>query len=219
MSMRSQQVYERIAASHVVAGIRGHFPPEIALQITGILMDHAISIFEFTMNSTEPLAAMQAVKQRYGNDVVVGMGTVLDVDVARQALDAGADFVVSPAFQPDVVKYVHDAGVMMAPGVITPSEAVAAWSMGVPMLKLFPIGSLGVDYFKAIFGPLNHMRFMCNGGINPENTRDLLKAGAVAVGMAGWLTGDGRMSAETMHQRARQLMSAVSAATGEPRVV
>lgn len=211
--MNSQQAYDWIHQTHVMAGMRGAFPPDTAVQTTELLMEHGISVFELTMNSTQPVQAMKAVKKALGDDALVGMGTVLDVDVAHKVLDAGADFIVSPVFQPDVVRTVLEADVMMAPGVATPSEAMAAWEMGVKLLKLFPIGTLGVDHFKAMFGPLNHLPFMCNGGMHAENAQQFLEAGAVAVGMAGWLTGDGSMTVETMHRRARQLMAGVHHAT------
>ena len=137
-----------------------------------------------------------------GDEACVGMGTVLDVDSANAVLDAGADFIVSPAFQPDVVRAVMERGVLMGPGVATSSEAVAAWDMGVKLIKLFPIGALGIDYFKAMFGPLKHMTFMCNGAMNDQNARAFIQAGAVACGMGGWLVGDGAWSASRLRSRA-----------------
>ena len=155
---------------------------------------------------------MRAVKDEFGAAVCVGMGTVLDLDSAKAALDAGADFVVSPAFQPEIVRAVMDRGVLMGPGVATPSEAVAAWDMGVKLLKLFPIGALGIDYFTAIFGPLRHMTFMCNGAIDDQNAREFIGAGAVACGMGGWLVGDGTWSKSRLRSRARILVNAVRSA-------
>lgn len=213
--MQAQQVLDWFAQTKVIAGMRGDFPPEVALRVTAVMMEHGITAFEFTLNSTQPLEAMQAVKQEYGDNACVGMGTVLDVDAAKRVLDSGADFVVSPAFQPHVVQVVQDAGILMAPGVVTPSEAVAAWEMGVPILKIFPIGSLGLDYFKAIYGPLNHIKFMCNGGMNAQNAVDFLKAGAVACGMAGWLTGDGHTAEDSLRSRAAQMREAVRIVNGE----
>ena len=172
-----------IKSGGIVAGMRGAFPPDVALQVSEVLMNEGITVFEMMMNSEEPIAAMAALKAEYGDEATVGMGTVLDVESASRALDAGADFVVSPAFQPDVVRAVMARGVLMGPGVATPSEAVAAWGMGVPLIKLFPIGALGIDYFTAIFGPLKHMSFMCNGAMNDQNARDMIRAGAVACGI------------------------------------
>ena len=214
--MYSQDALNIIKSSGIVAGMRGAFPPEIALRVSEVLMQEGINVFEMMMNSESPIPAMQAVKAEYGDDACVGMGTALDVDAAVAALDAGADFVVSPAFQPDVVEVVLERGVLMGPGVATPSEAVAAWEMGVPLLKLFPIGALGIDYFEAMFGPLKHMTFMCNGAMNDQNARVFLQAGAVACGMGGWLVGDGTWSKSQLRSRARILVNAVRSARAGP---
>ena len=209
-----QQVLEQITETGVMIAMRGAFPPETALEVTEAMYAEGIDIFEFTMNSEQPLAAMQAVKDVYGDSACVGMGTVLDVDTAKQVLDAGADFVVSPVFTPDVVRYVRDAGVMVAPGVMTPTEAANAWALDVPLLKLFPMGPVGVDYFRALAAPLNHMRFICNGGMTPDNVGDFLQAGASACGVSGWLTGNGNDTPDAIRARSKALMGAVKRARG-----
>ena len=210
--MDSQRALETIKAGGIVAGMRGAFPPNVALQISDTLMSEGINAFELMMNSQEPIAAMQALKAEYGEDACVGMGTVLDVDTAHEVIDAGADFVVSPAFQPDVVRAVLSRDVLIGPGVATPSEAVAAWDMGVKLLKLFPIGALGIEYYRAMFGPLKHMTFMCNGAIDDQNAREFIAAGAVACGMGAWLVGDGAWSKSQLRSRARILLNAVASA-------
>lgn len=210
MTMSSQHAYQFVADSGIIAGFRGAFPADIALKTCSILLEEEINCFEFTMNSQDPIEAMQAVKVEFGDDVCVGMGTVLDVATAEQVMDAGADFVVSPAFQPNVVQVVLDRDLLMAPGITTPSEAVAAWSMGVKLLKFFPVGALGIDYFKAVYGPLNHMKFMCNGAMNDENAREFIQAGATAAGMGGWLTGDGTWTDSRLRSRARILVNAIA---------
>ena len=212
--MDSAVALNHIKSSGIVAGMRGAFPPEVALAVAEVLMTEGINVFEMMMNSDEPIAAMAAVKAEFGAEACVGMGTVLDVESAHRVLDAGADFVVSPAFQPDVVTAVMARGVLMGPGVATPSEAVAAWDMGVPLIKLFPIGALGIDYFAAIFGPLKHMTFMCNGAINDQNARKFILAGAVACGMGAWLVGDGTWSKSQLRSRARILVNAVRSVKG-----
>ena len=216
--MKSTSVYQMIADSGLMAGMRGNFPPEVALRVAEVLVAEGITVFEFTLNSVQAVEAMQAVKAEYGDAVASGMGTVLDVENARRILDAGADFIVAPSFNAAVVQTVLEAGVFIAPGVITPTECVDAWALGVPMLKIFPIGSLGLDYFKAVRGPLDHMKFMANGGIEPETTRAFIKAGAVACGAASWLTGKGDMPVEMIRQRAKQLVTAVAEGrSSEPR--
>lgn len=208
-AMNAESALRAITATRIVAGMRGDFPPDVALRTSQALMGEGIRCFEMLMNSQQPIAAMQALKAEYGDAACVGMGTVLSAEAARQALDAGADFIVSPAFQPEVVQVALDGAALVAPGVATATEAVAAWQMGLPLLKLFPIGALGVDYFAAIFGPLGHMRFMCNGAMNDQNARELIQAGAVAVGMGGWLVGDGSWGKSRLRSRARILVNAV----------
>jgi 2-dehydro-3-deoxyphosphogluconate aldolase/(4S)-4-hydroxy-2-oxoglutarate aldolase len=203
-----------IEVGGVMVGMRGAFPPDVALATAEAMMQEGLNVFELTMNSQQPIEAMRAIKQRYGETAVVGMGTVLSVEDARHVLDAGADFVVSPAFQPEVVTYVQAQGVLMLPGVTTPSECVAAWGLGVPMLKLFPIGALGLEYFKAIYGPLNHMKFMCNGAMTAENAQQFLQAGALAVGMGPWLVGDGTWTDSRLRSRAQLLKNAVAVGRG-----
>lgn len=207
--MTSQEALEAITRSGIVAGMRGAFPPEVALRVSEVLMNEGINVFEMLMNSEQPIAAMQALKNEYGAEACVGMGTALSVDDAEAAMDAGADFIVSPAFQPQVVKAVMARDVLMGPGVATPSEAVAAWDMGAQLIKLFPVGAMGIEYFDAMFGPLGHMRFMCNGAMNDQNAREFMRAGAVACGMGGWLVGDGTWSRSRLRSRARILVNAV----------
>jgi len=203
--MNTETTYGMIERSAFMAGMRGDFPPENALKVTSVLMEAGLNVFEFTMNSPQAIEAMQAVKREFGADACSGMGTVLDEVTAKRVLDAGADFIVSPAFNRGVVLAAQAADVLVAPGVITPTECVDAWAMGVKLLKIFPIGPLGLDYFKAIRGPLNHIKFMCNGGTSDSNVGDFLKAGAVACGMANWLTGDGHMPLEMIGKRAHIL--------------
>lgn len=207
--MNTQNAYDMIERCGLMAGMRGNFPPEIALPIASVLVEEGINVFELTMNSVQAIESMQAIKREFGDAVVSGMGTVLDSETATRVLDAAPDFIVSPAFSPAVVKAAQNADVMVAPGVITPTEAVDAWAMSVKLLKIFPIGPLGLDYFKAVRAPLDHIKFMCNGGTNDVTVREFIGAGAVACGMANWLTGDGTTSLDTIRHRARTLRQIV----------
>ncbi len=219
--MDAQTAFDRIAQSGLMGGMRGHFPPDVALKYVQAMLDGGqIDVLEFTMNSEQPIEAMQAAKKEYGDAVVSGMGTVLDAEAAKRVLDAGADFIVAPSFSREVVALAQQAGVLVVPGVITPTECVDAWATGVKLLKIFPIGSLGLDYFKSVRGPLSHMKFMCNGGMTDQNVADFLRAGATACGMAAWLTGDGSMPPERVAQRARVLREKVkSVRSGQPEHV
>ncbi len=213
--MNPQLACDMIARGALLAGMRGHFPPEIALPLVEVLVDEGICALEFTMNSTRPLEALQAAKKAFGDRIVAGMGTILDPDTAKRALDAGADFVIAPSFQRATVEAVHAAGALMIPGVITPTEAVDAWQMGCRMLKIFPIGSLGLDYFKAVRAPLNQIPFLCNGGMTDKTIADYLRAGAVGCGLLGYLTGDGTWPLDKVRERARLLVGIVAAVRAE----
>jgi len=213
--MNANEAYAEIERTGLMAGMRGNFHPENALRVTEVLLRSDINVFELTMNSVQPLEAMTAVKRAYGDSAVVGMGTALNEDMARRALDAGADFVVAPSFDAGMVAATQAANVLAIPGVMTPTEIVNAWSMGVKLLKIFPIGDLGVQYFKSIRGPLDHVRFICNGGMNDQNVGAFLEAGAVACGMAAWLTGDGSMALDVIERRAALLREIVTRTRAE----
>jgi 2-dehydro-3-deoxyphosphogluconate aldolase/(4S)-4-hydroxy-2-oxoglutarate aldolase len=211
--------YDHIERCGIMAALRGSFPPDKALPVCEMLFTGGITVFEFTYNSERAVEAMVAVKNAYGDQACVGMGTVLDVATAERVIAEGADFVVSPGFQPEVVRVVNEAGILMAPGCLTPTEILAAWAMDVRLIKLFPIGALGVDHFRQLRGPLNHIKFMCNGGTNDTNVGDFIAAGAVACGLGSWLTGDGAMPLETISQRAHQLRHIVDHARAGTRAL
>ena len=213
--MDTSTAFARIEQCGVVVVLRGSFPPESAPSVVETLIEAGLDVVEFTTNSAQALEAMQAVRAAFGADICAGMGTVLDADSARRALDAGADFMVAPSFSPAVVAAAQAADRLIAPGVITPTECVEAWALGVRLLKLFPIGSLGLDYFKTLRGPLNHMTFMCNGSVDDANAGDFIRAGAVACG-TGWPVGDGTWPLARVAERARRLRSVVDAARGVP---
>jgi 2-dehydro-3-deoxyphosphogluconate aldolase/(4S)-4-hydroxy-2-oxoglutarate aldolase len=214
--MQPQTAYDHVARTGLMAGMRGHFAPDVALAVTEVLFDAGIAAFEFTMNSVQPLEAMQAVKRALGDSAACGMGTVLDAEMAGRVLDTGADFIVAPTLNHGVREKAQAANVLWVPGVITPTEAQDAYAGGAKLVKIFPIGTLGVEYFKAVRGPLDHIPFICNGGMSDKNVGEFLRAGAVACGMANWLTGDGTWALETIRQRAQRLVDIVAETRGEP---
>lgn len=215
--MTPEAVLQRIQRNGLVAALRGAFPPEVAVRASEPAIRNGVTIIELTMNSERPIEAMQAVKRAFGDGAVVGMGTVLNAEMAARALDAGAEFIVSPAFDRGMLSAGQKAGVLAIPGVLTPTEAVAAIEAGAPLLKVFPVGPLGVEYFKALRGPLNQVPMMANGGTTDANIGDFMRAGAAACGMGSWLTGDGTWPPDEIASRARRLVElVVSARTRTP---
>ena len=115
--------------------------------------------------------------------MIVGAGTVLDAETARQVILAGARFVVSPVFRPDVIEIGHRHDVAVMPGCFTPTEILTAWDAGADVVKVFPATALGPGYFKDIRGPLPQLRLMPTGGVTRENAGEWIAAGAVAIGV------------------------------------
>jgi 2-dehydro-3-deoxyphosphogluconate aldolase/(4S)-4-hydroxy-2-oxoglutarate aldolase len=170
----------------IVAIIRGAAPQHIDATADA-LVNGGIRLLEVTLNTENALQAISRWRERFAGQVYLGAGTVLDVDMAQQSLDAGAQFLISPNLDEDVVRLGKDNGVDVWPGVMTPTEIVRAWKAGANAVKVFPSATLGPKYFKEVRGPLSQIPFIATGGINLENMMGFLRAGAVAVGVGGSL--------------------------------
>jgi 2-dehydro-3-deoxyphosphogluconate aldolase / (4S)-4-hydroxy-2-oxoglutarate aldolase len=119
-------------------------------------------------------------------DLAVGAGTVLDADMARQCIDAGARFLTSPGFVPEVVAYARKVDVVVLPGALTPTEVIAAWKAGSDFVKIFPTGHVGgVQYLRALKVPLPQIPLIATGGVNQLTASDFILAGATAIGVGG----------------------------------
>jgi 2-dehydro-3-deoxyphosphogluconate aldolase/(4S)-4-hydroxy-2-oxoglutarate aldolase len=195
-----------------MAALRGGFEAKKAIDVCEVLHANGIDILEFTTNSRDPINTMKAVKQHFKDRALVCMGTVLSPEVADEVLDAGADFILSPGTKLDVVRTAHARDRLICAGVFTATECIAAWENDVRLLKLFPVGPVGVNYFKAIRGPLNNMNFLCDGGMNLENVGQFLAAGAFACGLVDALTGDGTEPLSEIDRRAKLLQRNIAEA-------
>ncbi len=139
---------------------------------------------------------------------LVGAGTVLSIGAARRAVDAGARFIVSPHTDAELISWCALGGVPCYPGALSPTEIHTAWSAGASAVKLFPAAAVGTGYLKQIAGPFPDIPFVPTGGVSAETAGDWIAAGAVAVGMGGWLIGDGEPAGIT--ERSKQVAAAVS---------
>lgn len=208
--MDAQTALNRIRTVGIVAVLRGNFPPEPAAAVCEVLIREGVTAIELTRNSTGWPESLPALRKAFGDDALVGAGTLLNHVHVREAIDCGAQFVVAPSLDAGSVSTAHAAGLLMAPGVATPSEAVQAAALGCKLIKFFPAGPLGVSYFKTMRGPLNDFNFICNGGINAENIGAFLRAGAVACGVGGdALAGDGSRPVEEIRAAAARLVAEV----------
>jgi len=149
------------------------------------LADGGIVFLEVTLNTDGALGMISRFREKYEGRMRIGAGTVLDIGQAKEAVAAGAEYIISPNLDEEVVYYGVEQGVAVWPGTMTPSEIVRAYKAGASAVKVFPMGSLGINYLKEIRAPLDHIPMIGTGGVNLSNIRSVLEAGAVAVGLGG----------------------------------
>jgi 2-dehydro-3-deoxyphosphogluconate aldolase/(4S)-4-hydroxy-2-oxoglutarate aldolase len=168
-----------------------------------------MTAIEVTMDSDDPLGQLAAIRARVP-DVMVGVGTVLTLDEAQEAVAAGAAFVVSPHFDEVIVRYCIDEELPVIPGAATPTEILQAWRAGAALVKVFPAGPLGVAYVRAVTDAIKSVALMVTGGITETNLSSFLAAGASAATMGSWLFSTEALASGEMtliESNARRLVS------------
>ncbi|MBZ5513805.1 MAG: bifunctional 4-hydroxy-2-oxoglutarate aldolase/2-dehydro-3-deoxy-phosphogluconate aldolase [Acidobacteriia bacterium] len=161
---------------------------EDALKAAEAIIAGEIGIAEITMTVPNALRVMETVAARYGDQVLLGAGTILDPESCRAALLAGAEFIVTPSLNLRVIEVARRYSKPIFPGALTPTEVVTAWQAGADMVKIFPAGPVGgPKYIRALKGPLPHVEMVPTGGVNLETTPEFIKAGAAAVAVGGEL--------------------------------
>ncbi len=172
---------------HRFIAILRHIPAHTIEGVTRALYEGGIRIIEVTFNPSNPntvndtKAIIQTIKKMYGEEISVGAGTVINVDFARAAWEAGAEFIVSPCTKESVISFTKEHGMLSIPGAYTPTEIVNAYDMGADIVKVFPVAPNEVGYLKNVMSPLSHIPFIPTGGINPDTVEAFLSTGAVAV--------------------------------------
>ena len=177
----------------VIAIIRG-YAPDVCLRLAEAYAQGGLGLVEVTFNQKAPetwkdtAAAIAAIRARFAGVLRVGAGTVLTAEQLTLCERAGGEYMITPNVNVELVRDCVRRGLVAMPGVLTPSEAVAAFDAGASFVKIFPAGSLGPGYVKALAAPLAHIPFLAVGGISPDNAADFLRAGCVGVGVGGNLT-------------------------------
>jgi 2-dehydro-3-deoxyphosphogluconate aldolase/(4S)-4-hydroxy-2-oxoglutarate aldolase len=178
-------ILDNLNKEKIMAMIRGLHPTTTDLTVDA-LVEGGIRFVEVTTNTEGAYPLVSRLRKEYGDTLYVGMGTVLDVSMAKQAIDAGAQFIVSPNLDIEVIEYGIRHQIDVYPGVMTPTEIVNASKAGAKAVKVFPMGSLGgPSYLKEIRAPLNHISMIASGSVGIHNLREIIAAGAFAVGMGG----------------------------------
>jgi len=201
-----------IKQSGLIAILRGGFTIDDMIRIGEALATGGVTVMEVTLNSTHALAALPKLREQFNMAMLIGAGTVRDVLQTRQAIESGAQFIVSPNFDSDSVAYslLHD--VLHLPGVLTATEAQTAFAAGCRMLKLFPADTVGPAYLKALRAPLNDIDFVPTGGVSLDNIAAYAMAGAAAVGMGSQLVSGPSQSSADLSAKADALIAAWQAA-------
>jgi 2-dehydro-3-deoxyphosphogluconate aldolase/(4S)-4-hydroxy-2-oxoglutarate aldolase len=185
--MTREQVRSRVLEVGIVPVVRASSAKQ-AIAAAVAVAAGGISIVEVTMTVPGALDAITQLVKTLGKEVIVGAGTVLDAEAARQCFDAGAEFLVSPGLDLGTVKAANQAGKLIMAGALTPTEVITAWKGGADFVKVFPASAVGgASYLKALRGPLPQIPLVPTGGVNLNTAADFLKAGASALGIGGEL--------------------------------
>jgi 2-dehydro-3-deoxyphosphogluconate aldolase/(4S)-4-hydroxy-2-oxoglutarate aldolase len=181
VDMNKSEIIRRILDPGIVAIIRADNSAQL-VDATQALIDGGVTSVEVTMTTPNALQVIRETTQKFGDKLLMGVGTVLDDVTARLAMEAGAQFVVTPVFRADVVTICRRYGKPVMSGAFTPTEALIAHEAGSDFIKIFPAEGLGPTYMKSILAPLPQLEIIPTGGVTAQNCGEFIKAGCVAVG-------------------------------------
>jgi len=183
-----EKVIEAVKDNKVVAILR-RVPERALVAAAEALRAGGINMVEVTYDQGDPShmentrRALETLRGEFGSRLWLGAGTVLTGDQVKNAADAGAQYVISPNVDKEVIEAAVSLGLVSIPGAFTPTEITRAYHLGADFVKLFPASELGLSYLKALKGPLGHIPLIAVGGVNADNAAGFFKAGVVAVGV------------------------------------
>lgn len=181
--MNKSEVLKQIKDTGVIPVVRATTADE-AMRAIDAIREGGISVLEITMTVPGAVGVIEQVAARFGNDALVGAGTVLDAETAKACIAAGAQFIVSPALNMDTIAFCREQDVAVMPGALTPTEVLQAWNAGADFVKVFPAGAVGgASYLKALKAPLPQIELVPTGGVSLKTAADFIKAGAAALGV------------------------------------
>jgi 2-dehydro-3-deoxyphosphogluconate aldolase/(4S)-4-hydroxy-2-oxoglutarate aldolase len=196
----------------IIAIIRG-VQPGTVLPIAYALHEGGINLLEITLNSPDALSSINKIATQLGSHVFVGAGTVLDAEMAKEAINAGAQFIISPSLDLETIYATKQGGAISIPGAFTATEILSAHKNGGDIIKVFP-ASIGPTYFKDLLGPFPHIPLMPTGGVNLTNIQEFQKAGAVAFGVGSALVDPSQKITDAylkeLIEKARKYVAAVN---------
>lgn len=186
--MKRQEIVKIIKQEKIVAIVRMKEQLEVSTFLKS-LIDGGLKVLEITSNTPGFCEEITNAKNLYANkDILIGAGTVTSAAIAKEAIEAGAQFLVTPNTNIEVIQIAHKSDIPVLMGAVTPTEICVAVENGADIVKLFPAGNLGIDYFKSVKAPLDKVDFFVVGGINLFNIEDWMEAGAAGFGLGSVLT-------------------------------
>src|SRR5438874_4816961 len=201
--MSKEADLRRVLDCGIVAVVRS--PDSLQLvEAARALADGGVTVVEITMTVPDALDVLREVRLALGERLLLGAGTILDPETARAALLAGAEYLVAPTLNLDVIRLCQRYDKLVMPGAFTPTEILAAWEAGADIVKVFPADVVGPAFFKAMRGPLPQVRLMPTGGVDLTTAASFLQAGACCLGVGGQLV-EPKAVAEGNFDRIREL--------------
>jgi 2-dehydro-3-deoxyphosphogluconate aldolase/(4S)-4-hydroxy-2-oxoglutarate aldolase len=181
--MSKDEVISRIVECGVLPVVRSAHPDEAKTAIEAIIAG-GITTIEVTMTVPGAVRLIAELCEKYNDEILIGAGTVMDPETARECINAGAKFIISPALNFDTILYCNETETVVMPGALTPTEVVNAWDAGADFVKVFPAGAMGgASYLKSLKAPLPHIKLIPTGGVSQITAADFIRAGASAVGV------------------------------------
>jgi 2-dehydro-3-deoxyphosphogluconate aldolase/(4S)-4-hydroxy-2-oxoglutarate aldolase len=210
-----QSQLQQVLDCGIVAVIRSPDSEQL-VEVARALADGGVSVVEITMSVPDALDVVRRVRKALGDRVLLGAGTILDAETGRAALLAGAEYLVAPTLNLDVIRLCRRYDKLVMPGAFTPTEILTAWEAGADVVKVFPADVVGPAFFKALRGPLPQVRLMPTGGVDLTTAAAFLKAGACCLGVGGQLV-EPKAVAERNFDRVRDLARQYVAAVRQAR--
>ena len=181
--MTKSEVIQRIRDIGVIPVVRASSAME-AIQVVEAIKAGGVPVLEITMTVPGAVQVIEELVSRFGDETVVGAGTVLDPEVANACIAVGAKFIVSPALNLETIKCCRDQDIPVMPGALTPTEVVTAWNAGADFVKVFPCGAVGgASYIKSLKAPLPQIELVPTGGVSLNTAASFIEAGAAAIGV------------------------------------
>jgi 2-dehydro-3-deoxyphosphogluconate aldolase/(4S)-4-hydroxy-2-oxoglutarate aldolase len=213
--MNRTEISKRIETTGIVPIVRAP-SAELAATAARAILAAGIDVLEITMTVPNATSVLRQLRKEIGDSVLLGAGTVLDAQAAKECIDAGAEFIVAPGTDLETIRAAHALDKPIAPGALTPTEVITAWNAGADMVKIFPCSALGgASYLKALKAPLPHVKMLPTGGVDVTTAAEFIKAGAVALGVGAAVV-DLKLMAEkgpgAVTEKCKQLVEVVKAA-------